>query len=87
LAGNRPGRRTGGYRHGSRAPTHGTPTPTIDDGATVLRPVENQFYGDRTGRFEDPFGHRWSVATRIEDLSPQDMAQRAGTTPRQEFGL
>ncbi|WP_441215521.1 hypothetical protein [Phytohabitans sp. LJ34] len=39
--------------------------------------VIDQFYGDRTGQFEDPFGHRWSVATRIEDLSPQEMAERA----------
>jgi len=58
----------------------------IDAGATVLRPVENQFYGDRTGRFEDPFGHRWSVATHIEDVSPQDMAHRAATMSQQEFG-
>jgi PhnB protein len=46
-------------------------------GATVLRPVANQFYGDRTGRFEDPFGHRWSVATHVEDVSPQEMQERA----------
>jgi PhnB protein len=46
-------------------------------GATVLRPVENQFYGDRTGQFEDPFGHRWSVATHVEDVSPEEMARRA----------
>ena len=49
----------------------------VDAGATVLRPVKDQFYGDRTGQFEDPFGHRWSVATRIEDLSAQEMAERA----------
>lgn len=49
----------------------------IGAGATALRPVENQFYGDRTGQFEDPFGHRWSVATHVEDVSPEDMAQRA----------
>jgi PhnB protein len=51
----------------------------VDAGATALRPVENQFYGDRNGRFEDPFGHRWSVATHVEDVSPQDMARRAAT--------
>ena len=45
-------------------------------GAKVIRPVENQFYGDRTGQFEDPFGHRWSVATHIEDVSPDEMARR-----------
>ena len=53
----------------------------VDAGATALRPVTNQFYGDRAGRFEDPFGHRWSVATRIEDLSPQEMADRAAAAP------
>ncbi len=46
-------------------------------GATALRPVENQFYGDRTGQFEDPFGHRWSVATHVEDVPPDEMAKRA----------
>jgi PhnB protein len=46
-------------------------------GATALRPVKDEFYGDRTGRFEDPFGHRWSIATHIEDVSPQEMAERA----------
>ncbi len=52
-------------------------TRAIDAGATALRPVKDQFYGDRTGQFEDPFGHRWSVATHIEDVSPQEMAERA----------
>ena len=46
-------------------------------GATSLRPVEDQFYGDRTGSFEDPFGHRWSVATHVEDVAPDEMARRA----------
>ncbi len=46
-------------------------------GATVLRPVEDQFYGDRSGEFEDPFGHRWSVATHVEDVSPEEMGRRA----------
>jgi PhnB protein len=50
----------------------------VEAGATALRPVADQFYGDRTGQFVDPFGHRWSVATRIEDLSQQEMAERAG---------
>jgi len=49
----------------------------VEAGATALRPLENQFYGDRTGQFEDPFGHRWSVATRIEDVPPEEMAKRA----------
>jgi PhnB protein len=46
----------------------------VQAGATALRPVEDQFYGDRTGQFEDPFGHRWSVASHVEDVSPDEMA-------------
>lgn len=46
-------------------------------GAKPLRPVEDQFYGDRSGQFEDPYGHRWSVATHIEDVSPDEMERRA----------
>jgi PhnB protein len=49
----------------------------VKGGAKVLRPVENQFYGDRVGQFEDPFGHRWSVATHVEDVPPDEMAERA----------
>jgi PhnB protein len=49
----------------------------VKAGATVIRPVENQFYGDRSGQFEDPFGHRWNVATHVEDVSPEEMAKRA----------
>jgi PhnB protein len=45
-------------------------------GAKELRPVENQFYGDRAGQFEDPFGHRWSVATHIEDVPADEMERR-----------
>jgi PhnB protein len=52
-------------------------TRAVDAGATVLRPLTNQFYGDRTATFEDPFGHRWSVATHIEDVSATEMAERA----------
>jgi PhnB protein len=46
-------------------------------GAKALRPLENQFYGDRSGQFEDPFGHRWNVATHVEDVDPEEMARRA----------
>lgn len=49
----------------------------IAAGAKALRPVENQFYGDRAGQFEDPFGHKWSVGTHVEDVSPEEMARRA----------
>lgn len=45
-------------------------------GATLLGAVEDQFYGDRTGKFEDPFGHIWMIATHIEDVSEADMQRR-----------
>ena len=46
-------------------------------GATVKRPVQDQFYGDRSGTFEDPFGHTWHVSTHKEDLSPEEIGRRA----------
>lgn len=46
-------------------------------GAKVLRPVEDQFYGDRAGKLEDPFGHTWWIATHKEDVSHQEMKKRA----------
>jgi PhnB protein len=49
----------------------------VNAGAKVLQPVEDKFYGDRSGQFEDPFGHRWSVETHIEDVSPEEMSRRA----------
>ena len=45
-------------------------------GATSIRDVENQFYGDRSGQFEDPFGHRWNVQTHVEDVPPEEMEKR-----------
>jgi len=49
----------------------------VADGAEILKPVEDQFYGDRMGFIKDPFGHRWGVATHTEDLSPEEMKERA----------
>jgi PhnB protein len=49
----------------------------VKAGATVVRAVEDQFYGDRSGQFEDPYGHRWSVASHMEDVPPAEMAKRA----------
>jgi PhnB protein len=46
-------------------------------GAREVRPVKDQFYGDRTGSFEDPFGHVWHIATRKEELSPDELKRRA----------
>ena len=49
----------------------------LEAGAKELRPVENQFYGDRMGAFEDPFGHEWNVASHVEDVPPEEMEKRA----------
>lgn len=45
-------------------------------GATVLRPAQDQFYGDRSGMIADPFGHQWFLATRKEEVSPKEMQKR-----------
>jgi PhnB protein len=49
----------------------------VDAGARELRPVVDQFYGDRSGTLEDPFGHVWMLATHKEDLSEEEMMKRA----------
>lgn len=45
-------------------------------GATSRRPPADQFYGDRSGQLVDPFGHRWNLATRVENVPPEEMANR-----------
>ena len=45
-------------------------------GATLARPVADQFYGDRSGQLEDPFGHRWFVATHVEDVPAAEVQRR-----------
>jgi PhnB protein len=49
----------------------------VTAGAKEIRPVQNQFYGDRSGVFADPFGHQWNVATHVEDLSAEEIGKRA----------
>jgi PhnB protein len=49
----------------------------IDAGATVTMEVADQFWGDRFGSVQDPFGHLWSIATHVEDVPPEEMAERA----------
>jgi PhnB protein len=49
----------------------------LEAGAKEVRPVEDQFYGDRLGAFEDPFGHEWNVASHVEDVPPEEMSKRA----------
>lgn len=51
-------------------------------GAKILRPVEDQFYGDRSGFIQDPFGHLWGIATHVEDVSPHEMEERAKKVTR-----
>ena len=48
----------------------------VNAGATVKRPLENQFYGDRSGTLTDPFGHVWTIATHVEDVSPEEIDRR-----------
>jgi PhnB protein len=48
-----------------------------DAGAKVVRPVQDQFYGDRSGTVVDPFGHVWTIATHKEDLTPEEISKRA----------
>jgi PhnB protein len=49
----------------------------VASGAKELRPLKNQFYGDRSGTLQDPFGHQWTLATHIEDVAPDEMRRRA----------
>lgn len=49
----------------------------VDAGAKAVRPVQDQFYGDRTGTLEDPFGHVWFLATHKEELTPEEINRRA----------
>lgn len=48
----------------------------INAGGTVVRPVQDQFYGDRSGTLKDPFGHQWTIGTHKEDLSQEEIEQR-----------
>jgi PhnB protein len=49
----------------------------VDAGATVTMEVADQFWGDRFGSITDPFGHSWSIATHVEDVTPEQIAERA----------
>jgi PhnB protein len=57
----------------------------VDAGATVLMEVADQFWGDRFGTIQDPFGHTWSIATHVEDLTPEQVAER-GKAAMAEMG-
>lgn len=80
--------------YGSVGPQPGTPSPVsihlnvpnVDEvfaqavaaGAKVVMPVDDMFWGDRYGIVEDPFGHRWSIATRTKDLSHEEVQKAMG---------
>jgi PhnB protein len=49
----------------------------VDNGAVTVQEPENHFYGDRVAMFDDPYGHRWNLATHIESVSPEEMERRA----------
>ena len=49
----------------------------VDAGATLTMEVANQFYGDRAGNIKDPFGHKWNIATHVEDVSAEEINRRA----------
>lgn len=49
----------------------------VEAGATSIMPPTDMFYGDRMGTLKDPFGHLWTLATHIEDVSPKEMAKRS----------
>ena len=53
-------------------------------GAKELRPVAHQFYGDRMGTLEDPFGHVWSIGTHVENVSPDEMRRRSEEMMKQK---
>jgi len=55
-------------------------------GAKEIRPVKDQFYGDRSGAFEDPYGHLWHISTHKQDVPPDELKRRAGEVMKQEDG-
>ena len=55
----------------------------IEAGGKEERPVENQFWGDRMGTFTDPFGHKWSLATTVEEVGPEELQKRMAEFSKQ----
>jgi len=54
----------------------------VEAGGRLTRPIANQFYGHRTGEITDPFGYRWTLSTKIEDLSDEELQRRAKAAGR-----
>ncbi len=59
-----------------------TAAQAVAAGLKELRPIKDQFYGDRSGTFQDPFGHIWTIATHKEDVSSEEIARRAAAASR-----
>ena len=59
----------------------------LQAGGKELRPVADQFYGDRSGFLEDPFGHQWAISTHKEDVSPEEMKRRMEAFQKQPAGV
>jgi PhnB protein len=58
----------------------------VSSGAKLVRPIKDEFYGDRAGTIVDPFGHMWSIATHTEDVSPEEMKKRMSKAMSQAAG-
>ena len=58
----------------------------VKKGAKEIQPVEDKFYGDRAGTFEDPWGHHWNVMMHVEDVSPEEMEKRAAAYTAEQAG-
>lgn len=63
-----------------------TAAQAVSAGATVTKPVQDQFYGDRSGTIEDPFGHVWHISTHKEDVPPDEMDRRVKEAMKQMGG-
>jgi PhnB protein len=55
----------------------------VDAGGTLSRPIEDQFYGDRTGEITDPFGYRWTLSTHVRDVSGEELQRGAAEREKQ----
>jgi PhnB protein len=55
-------------------------------GAKVIKPLANQFYGDRSATYSDPFGHQWTIATHVEDVSAAELKKRSETAMKERGG-
>lgn len=54
----------------------------VDAGGIVKRPLKDQFYGDRSGTIEDPFGHLWTLSSHVEDVAPEELERRMAQLPK-----